>query len=127
MARSEAWPHLERGRSILALSSACVAIDMSHHHSALIRTIFHDPINANIHWREIESLLHHVGADIEELSGNRVRVRLNRAEGVLHRPHHGKTLDRNGVRSLRGYLASAGMTPSQYEANENNSPSGQSG
>lgn len=89
---------------------------MSHRHSALIRTIFQDPINTNIHWREIESLLHHLGVQVETLSGNRIRVRLNRAEGVLHRPHHSHTLDRNGVRALRGYLASAGITPSQYEA-----------
>lgn len=93
---------------------------MSHHHSALLRTIFQDPVNANIHWREVESLLRHLGVEIETLSGNRVRVRLNHAEGVLHRPHHGKTLDRNGVHSLRGYLASAGMTPSQYEARQSN-------
>jgi len=43
---------------------------------------------------------------------------LNHAEGVLHRPHHGATLDKNGVRGLRGYLASAGLTPSQIEARE---------
>ena len=38
---------------------------MSHKHESLLRTIFHDPISGNIHWREVESLLHHVGADIE--------------------------------------------------------------
>ena len=86
------------------------------HHGALLRTIFQDPISANIHWREVESLLHHLGAETESLNGNRLRVKLGRAEGVLHRPHHGHTLDRNGVRSLRGFLASAGSTPSQYEA-----------
>ena len=89
---------------------------MSHHHGTLIRTIFHDPISANIHWREVESLLHHLGAQVGTLSGNRVRARLNRIEGMLHRPHHGHTLDRNGVRSVRGFLASAGVTVSQYEA-----------
>ena len=86
------------------------------HHGALLRTIFQDPISANIHWREVESLLHHLGAETESLNGNRLRVKLGRAEGVLHRPHHGHTLDRNGVRGLRGFLASAGSTPSQYEA-----------
>ncbi len=88
---------------------------MSHRHESLIRTIFHDPISANIHWREIESLLTHLGAQVETLSGARIRVRLNRAEGILHRPHHGNTLDKNAVRGLRGYLASAGITPSLYE------------
>ncbi len=63
----------------------------------------------------MESLLHHVGADIEQLSGARIRVKLNGAEGILHRPHHGNTLDRSSVRHLREYLAHARMTPSQYE------------
>jgi HicA toxin of bacterial toxin-antitoxin, len=89
---------------------------MSHKHESLLRTIFHDPISGNIHWREIESLLNHVGAEVEPLSGARIRVRLNGAEGILHRPHHGNTLDRSAVRHLREYLAHAQMTPSQYEA-----------
>ena len=95
---------------------------MSHKHEHLLRTIFQDPINANIHWREIESLLHHLGAQVETLSGNRIRAKLRHAEGVLHRPHHGNTLDRNGVRGLRGFLASAGVTPSLYEAHEDATP-----
>ena len=85
------------------------------HHAALLRTIFQEPINANIHWREVESLLHHLGADTESLNGNRLRVKLNHAEAVLHRPHHGHTLDRTGVRALRGFLAASRNTPSQYE------------
>jgi hypothetical protein len=48
-------------------------------------------------------------------------VKLNRAEAVLHRPH-GNSLDRNGIRGLRGFLAGAGMTPSQYEAAHANKP-----
>lgn len=89
---------------------------MSHKHEHLLETIFKDPINCNIHWREVESLLGHLGADIEQLSGARIRVKLNGAEGILHRPHHGNTLDRSAVRNLRGYLAHARCTPSQYEA-----------
>ncbi len=54
---------------------------MSHKHEQLLRTIFHDPISCNIHWREIESLLSHVGANIESLSGARVRLSPQRARG----------------------------------------------
>jgi hypothetical protein len=89
---------------------------MSHKHEHLLQTIFQDPISANIHWRDIESLLKHVGAEIESLAGARIRVKLNGAEGILHRPHHGNTLDKSAVRHLREYLAHARMTPSQYEA-----------
>ena len=89
---------------------------MSHKHEHLIRTIFHDPISGNIHWREIESLLHHLGAATEPLAGARLRVKLNGVEGILHRPHHSNTLDKNGVKALREYLAHARVTPSLYEA-----------
>jgi hypothetical protein len=41
-------------------------------------------------------------------------VKLGRAEGILHRPHHGSTLDKNAVRELRGLLAMGGATPSMY-------------
>lgn len=89
---------------------------MSHKHEKLIRAIFHDPISGNIHWREIESLLSHLGASIEQLSGARVRVLLNGAEGILHHPHHSNVLDRQEVRHLREYLARARITPSTYES-----------
>lgn len=89
---------------------------MSHKHEHLIQTIFRDPISANIHWREVDSLLHHLGAQIEELSGARLRVKLNGYEDVLHRPHHSSTLSRQDVKNLREYLARARITPSLYEA-----------
>jgi hypothetical protein len=89
---------------------------MSHKHEQLLRTIFHDPISGNIHWRDVESLLHHLGASVEAASGARIKVKLNGVEGVLHHPHHSNVLDRSGVRHLREYLAHARMTPSQYEA-----------
>ncbi len=88
---------------------------MSHKHENLVRAIFHDPISANIHWREIESLLNHLGAEIEQLSGARMRVKLNHHEGILHRPHHGNTLGRQDIQHLREYLAHARVTPSTLE------------
>ena len=80
--------------------------------SLIIATI---PIGNNIHWREIESLLKHLGAEIESLSGARIRAKLGHAEGILHRPHHGSNaLDRHSVQMLREFLARGGATPSQY-------------
>ncbi len=74
---------------------------MSHKHEHLIRAIFREPVSGNIHWREVESLLHHLGATVEPLSGARLRVRLNGVEGILHRPHHSNVLDRQGIRHVR--------------------------
>mgnify|MGYP006378002651 CR=1 FL=1 len=89
---------------------------MSRHHAILIRSIFHDPPSGNVHWREIESLLKHVGASLEPISGARIRVHLNRMESVLHRPHHSNVLDASSLVHLREFLARAGVTPSLYEA-----------
>jgi hypothetical protein len=88
---------------------------MSRHHANLIRSIYHDPPSGNLHWREIESLLRHVGASLEPLSGARIRVTLNRMEEVVHRPHHSNVLDARSLLHLRAFLARAGVTPSSYE------------
>ncbi len=88
---------------------------MSHKHAQLLRTLFHDPISGNIHWREVESLLNHLGAQIEPLPGARMRVRLNDFEGIIHRPHHSNVLGRDEIKHLRDYLGHARVTPSVYE------------
>ncbi len=103
-------------------SHALAAHTTSHKHEQLLRTLFQDPVSGNIHWREIESLLNHVGAQIEPLSGARLRVKIGKVEGILHRPHHGNTLDRNAVQHLREFLGHAGVTPSLYEQREQDPP-----
>ena len=114
-----------RGRDKIATDPiappVCVADNapptlMSHKHDNLIRAVFQDPISGNIQWREIESLLRHLGAAIESLSGTRIRVKLNGHEGILHRPHGGNSLGRQDVQHLREYLSHARVTPSLYEA-----------
>ena len=90
---------------------------MSSHHAKLLRMIFHDPPSHNIHFREVESLLRHIGAEVESLSGARSRVTKDRVEAILHRPHHhNNELDKQGLIHLREFLARAGVTPSSYEA-----------
>lgn len=89
---------------------------MSHKHENLLRAIFHDPVSGNLQWREVESLLHHLGAELESLSGARIRVKLNGFDGMLHRPHHSNTLTRQDIHHLREFLGHARVTPSLYEA-----------
>lgn len=91
---------------------------MSHKHINLIRAIFHDPVSGNIHWREIESLLHHLGASITAGHGARFHVKLNGFDEVLHHPHQGSAYGKQEVKSLREFLARAGVTPSTYESGE---------
>ncbi|MDT4328566.1 type II toxin-antitoxin system HicA family toxin [Methylomonas sp. MED-D] len=85
------------------------------HHANVLRAIFHDPISANIHWREVESLLHHLGATIESGHGAKFRVVLNQFEGFLHHPHHGGVFAKQDVKHVRELLERAGVTPSSYD------------
>lgn len=88
---------------------------MSHKHSNLLRTVFHDPVSGNIHWREIESLLRHLGASVDPAHGARFHVTLNGFEAFLHHPHQGNVCDKMLVKQLREFLSRAGVTPSSYE------------
>lgn len=89
---------------------------MSHKQARIIDAIFKEPVSANIHWRDVESLLHHLGAELENSSGTKLRAVLHGVEGTLHRPHHGGACGRTEVKHIREFLAAAGVTPSRYEA-----------
>lgn len=88
---------------------------MSHKHEQILRSIFHDPSPHNLQWREVESLLKHLGAELENVAGARQRVRIGKVETVLHRPHHSNELDRAGIKHLREFLAQSGISPSTLE------------
>jgi hypothetical protein len=88
---------------------------MSHKHANLLRSVFHDPPSANIHWREVESLLNHLGAEVEPAHGARFRVVLNNVEGFLHHPHNSNTCSRTDIKQLRDFLSHAGVTLAAYE------------
>jgi hypothetical protein len=89
---------------------------MSHKHKRILNSIFTEPVSGNLHWREVESLLHHLGAEFQNTHGARLTVVLNSVEGQLHRPHHSSALSRHDVRHLREFLARAGVSLSSYEA-----------
>jgi HicA toxin of bacterial toxin-antitoxin, len=89
-------------------------------HSNLLNAIFQEPVSANMHWREIESLLHHLGATIEPSHGARFRVVLNGVEFVLHHPHHGNEFTKQDIKQLRGHLAQAGISPSHQDMDNGN-------
>ncbi len=88
---------------------------MSHKHRNVLQAIFHDPLSSNIQWREVESLLHHLGATVEPSHGARFRVVLNRHEFTVHHPHHGNEFGKTDVKYLRECLAAAGVTLSRYD------------
>jgi hypothetical protein len=84
---------------------------MSQKHQRTLEAIFDEPVSSNIPWRDIEGMLKAAGAEITQGEGSRVRIALNGVRAVFHRPHPQKETDRGAVRSMRRFLAEAGVTP----------------
>ena len=80
-------------------------------HERILQAVFEDPIRANIEWSDVEAMLVHLGAEVSEGRGSRVRVSHNGVRAVFHRPHPGKEICRGAVRSLRRFLYEAGVAP----------------
>ena len=60
---------------------------------------------------DIIALLRHIGAEISEGSGSRVRIALNGIRAVFHRPHPRKETDKGALKSMRRFLVEAGVKP----------------
>lgn len=91
---------------------------MSHKHESLLRTLFEGPVGANVHWREVEAMLTHLGGRVEPHHGASFRVVLNGVEGFIHRPHNSPTCTKQELRHVRDFLVSAGVGVDQFQAGQ---------
>lgn len=76
-----------------------------------LQAVFADPVNGNIEWRRIESLLVALGCKVIEGRGSRVTFLLNNERADFHRPHPGKEALRYRVKDVRKFLLRAGINP----------------
>ena len=86
-------------------------LNLSRKHQRVLASIFATPVHANIVWRDIESLLTALGAELYEGNGSRVRIALLGMRAVFHRPHPRKETDKGAVVAMRRLLISAGIEP----------------
>lgn len=84
---------------------------MGKKHRRTLEAIFAEPVRATIDWKDIETMLSALGAEISEGRGSRVRIALNGVRAVFHRPHPKKEASKGAVRSLQDFLSEAGVTP----------------
>jgi hypothetical protein len=84
---------------------------MSKKHRRTLEAIFRDPVSATIVWADVERMLIHYGAAIEEREGSAVAVVLNGHPAVFHRPHPQKESARYAIRRVRDLLTQAGLKP----------------
>ena len=73
--------------------------------------IFQRPTLCNIAWKDIESLLKALGADVVEGEGSRIGIELNSEEAVFHKPHPQKEASKGAVNEMRNFLIRAKVVP----------------
>lgn len=75
-----------------------------------LKQIFENPVPGDIKWKDIESLLSALGAEITEGRGSRVRISLKNVKACFHRPHPRPDTDRGAVKSVRKFLEQVGIS-----------------
>jgi hypothetical protein len=73
--------------------------------------IFEDPVRSDVVWLDVEALIRACGGSISEGNGSRVRMKLNEIKATFHRPHPERVTDKGALKSVRKFLAEAGVTP----------------
>jgi hypothetical protein len=67
------------------------------------------PTRSDLEWSDIEALFVHLGAELSEGRGSRLRVSLGGVRAVFHRPHPQKETDKGALGSVRLFLVTAGV------------------
>ncbi|MEN9654641.1 MAG: hypothetical protein RL235_753 [Chlamydiota bacterium] len=88
---------------------------MNKKHERTLLAIFKTPVQSNVVWKDCEKLLEHLGAEISEGEGSRIRILLNEKKAVFHRPHPKKETDKGALVSLRKFLENAGIKPREQK------------
>lgn len=84
---------------------------MNKKHQRTLEAIFKLPIQANVAWKDIESLMRYLNTEITEGEGSRVRFALNGVRATFHRPDPKKETDKGALVSVRRFLENAGVKP----------------
>ena len=84
---------------------------MHRKHQRTLELIFSRPVSGSIKWRDIESLLLALGAEVSEREGSRIGVKLFADRRVFHRPHPSPDTDKAAVENIRKSLETNGVKP----------------
>jgi len=80
-------------------------------HRKTLEKILADPVNGNVDWLRIESLLKALGCRLVEGAGSSVTFELSGRKLSLHRPHPGKEALRYRVLAVREFVQRIGAKP----------------
>jgi hypothetical protein len=84
---------------------------MNSKHQKTLEAVFGEPVNGNLEWSRIESLLVAVGCRIVEGAGSSVTFEKGGVRAYFHRPHPQKEALRYRVKDARAFLERIGVKP----------------
>ena len=84
---------------------------MKRKHTKTLEQIFRHPVSGNIRWEDVESLLVHLGSEVEERRGSRVAVLLFDEGLIFHRPHPSPNADKGAIAGIRRWMDQHGVRP----------------
>lgn len=76
-----------------------------------LEKVLADPVNGNIEWSRIESMLKAAGCRVVEGAGSSITFELNGRKLTVHRPHPGKEALRYRVLAIREFIEKTGIEP----------------
>ena len=82
---------------------------MNSRHRRTLVAVWAEPVNGNIEWARIESLLIALGCRMVEGSGSSVTFEWQGRRATFHRPHPGKEALRYRVKGVRELLEHMGI------------------
>jgi len=84
---------------------------MNKRHRKTLEAIFRTPTSAAVAFSDIEALVIHLGGQVSQRDGSRVKLVLGGVQWRCHRPHPGKEAKRYQVEQAREFLQQAGFEP----------------
>ena len=88
-----------------------IVINMQTKHQKTLADIFANPVNGNMKWSKIESLLVALGCRIVEGTGSSVTFERDGIRVYFHRPHPDKAALRYRIKETRDFLIKLGEKP----------------
>ena len=80
-------------------------------HQKTLQRVLTDPVNGNLEWARVESMLKAAGCRMIEGAGSVVTFESSGRKLTLHRPHPGKEALRYRVLAVREFLEKVGIKP----------------
>lgn len=84
---------------------------MNHHQRQTLHSLFAHPISSNIAMSDVEAMLAHLGAAIDNRNKSRIGVTLKGHTAVFHTPQH--HLPKDEVVQLRKFVEACGIDPAR--------------